>query len=137
MLQSCNVPFCKKLTNTQGCVSSSVIVMERPCVGFFHTTSLPMKSSSQIILTVDDLHAPVVSHDRCCHQSCLSPACQIFDRPHILLDPLEIVCAIQKHELSTLFPLCKLAIAAQNILKMSYQAWLKFQINSLLHRTHV
>ena len=32
--QSCNVPFCEKLTNTQSCVSRSVIVMERPFVGF-------------------------------------------------------------------------------------------------------
>ena len=44
--------LCKKLTNTQGCVSRSIIVMERPCEGFFHTASLPMESSSQIILTV-------------------------------------------------------------------------------------
>ena len=34
MLQSCNVSFCEKLTNIQGCVSSSVVVMEPPCVGF-------------------------------------------------------------------------------------------------------
>ena len=34
VFQSCNVPFCNKLTNTQGCVIRSVIVMERPCVGF-------------------------------------------------------------------------------------------------------
>ena len=34
MFQSCNVSFCEKLTNTPCCVSSSVIVMEPPCVGF-------------------------------------------------------------------------------------------------------
>ena len=34
VFQSCNVFFCEKLTNTQGCVSRSVIVMERSCVGF-------------------------------------------------------------------------------------------------------
>ena len=34
VFQSCNVSFCKKLTNTKGCVSRSVIVMERPCVDF-------------------------------------------------------------------------------------------------------
>ena len=33
VFQSCNVPLCKKLTNTKGCVSRSVIVMEHPCVG--------------------------------------------------------------------------------------------------------
>ena len=32
--KSCNVSFCEKLTNTQGCVSRSVIVVERQCVGF-------------------------------------------------------------------------------------------------------
>ena len=26
--------FCEKLMNTQGCVSRSIIVMERPCMGF-------------------------------------------------------------------------------------------------------
>ena len=30
VFQGCNVPFCDKLINTQGCVSRSVIVMERP-----------------------------------------------------------------------------------------------------------
>ena len=30
----CDVPLCEKLTNTKGCVSRSVIVMEHPCVGF-------------------------------------------------------------------------------------------------------
>ena len=34
MFQSCNVSFCKKQTNTQGCVSRSIIMMERPCMGF-------------------------------------------------------------------------------------------------------
>ena len=34
LLQSCNVSFCVKLTNTQGYMSRSVIAMERPCVGF-------------------------------------------------------------------------------------------------------
>ena len=34
VFQSCNVPFCKKLTNTQGCVIRSVNVMEPPCVSF-------------------------------------------------------------------------------------------------------
>ena len=34
VFQSCNVPFCKKLTNAQSRVIRSVIVMERPCVGF-------------------------------------------------------------------------------------------------------
>ena len=33
VFQSCNVPLCEKLTNTKSCVSRSVIVMERPCVG--------------------------------------------------------------------------------------------------------
>ena len=33
VFQGCNVPFCEKLTNTQGCVSRSVIMMERPFVG--------------------------------------------------------------------------------------------------------
>ena len=33
VFQNCNVPF-KKLTNTQGCVIRSVIVMERSCVSF-------------------------------------------------------------------------------------------------------
>ena len=51
----------------------------------------PHKSFLQ---SVNNLHAPVVSHGRCCYQSCLSPACQTFDHPYILLDPLGIVCAI-------------------------------------------
>ena len=34
LFQSCNVPFCEKLTNTQGCVIRSVNVMEPPCVSF-------------------------------------------------------------------------------------------------------
>ena len=34
VFQSCNVPFCKKLTNTQGCVIRSVNVMEPPCASF-------------------------------------------------------------------------------------------------------
>ena len=34
VFQSCNVPFCEKLTNTQGCVIRSVNVMEPPCVSF-------------------------------------------------------------------------------------------------------
>ena len=34
MFQSCNVSFCKKLTNTEGCVSRSIIVMEHPCMSF-------------------------------------------------------------------------------------------------------
>ena len=34
VFQSCNVPFCEKLTNTQGCVSKSVIIMEPPYMGF-------------------------------------------------------------------------------------------------------
>ena len=33
VFQSCNVPLREKLTNTKGCVSRSVIVMERACVG--------------------------------------------------------------------------------------------------------
>ena len=33
VFQNCNVPF-EKLTNTQGCVIKSVIVMECPCVSF-------------------------------------------------------------------------------------------------------
>ena len=40
VFQSCNVPFCKKLTNTQGCVIRSVIVMEPPCVSFPKTPPL-------------------------------------------------------------------------------------------------
>ena len=40
VFQSCNVPFCKKLTNTQGCVIRSVIVMEPPCVSFPKTSPL-------------------------------------------------------------------------------------------------
>ena len=58
----------------------------------------------------------------------ISPACHRPARPLIVLilfDPLGIVCAIQKHEPSTLFLLCKLAVATQNIAKVSYQAWLK------------
>ena len=34
VFRSCNVSFCEKLTNTQGCVSRNVIVTERPCVSF-------------------------------------------------------------------------------------------------------
>ena len=34
VFQSCNVPFCNNLTNTQGCVIRSVNVMEPPCVSF-------------------------------------------------------------------------------------------------------
>ena len=34
VFQSCNVPFCEKLTNTEGCVIKSVNVMEPPCVSF-------------------------------------------------------------------------------------------------------
>ena len=34
VLQSCNVSFCEKLTNTQGCVIRSVNVMEPPCVSY-------------------------------------------------------------------------------------------------------
>ena len=34
VFQRCNVSFCKQLTNTQGCVSRKVIVMEHPCMGF-------------------------------------------------------------------------------------------------------
>ena len=58
--------------------------------------SLPMESSSQIILTVSRRSA----RTSCFTQSMLlsvllvSPACQTFDRRHILLDPLGIVCAI-------------------------------------------
>ena len=33
VFQNCNVPF-EKLTNTQGCMIRSIIVMERPCVSF-------------------------------------------------------------------------------------------------------
>ena len=40
VFQGCNVPFCEKLTNTQGCVSRSVIVMERPFVGSPKASSL-------------------------------------------------------------------------------------------------
>ena len=42
VFRSCNVPFCKKLTNTQGCVIKSVIVMECPCVSFPKTPPLVM-----------------------------------------------------------------------------------------------
>ena len=42
VFQSCNVPFCNKLTNTQGCVIRSIIVMEHPCVGFPKAPSLVM-----------------------------------------------------------------------------------------------
>ena len=34
VFQNCNVSLCEKLTNAQGCVSRSVIVMEHPCMGF-------------------------------------------------------------------------------------------------------
>ena len=34
VFQSCNVFFCKKLLNTQGCVSRSVIMIKHPCVDF-------------------------------------------------------------------------------------------------------
>ena len=40
VFQGCNVPFCEKLINTQGCVSRSVIVMERPFVSFPKALSL-------------------------------------------------------------------------------------------------
>ena len=40
VFQGCNVPFCEKLINTQGCVSRSVIVMERPFVSFPKAPSL-------------------------------------------------------------------------------------------------
>ena len=45
VFQSCNIPFCNKLTNTQGCVIRSVIVMERPCVSF------PKRSTSSHALS--------------------------------------------------------------------------------------
>ena len=51
VFQSCNVSFCEKLTNARGCVSRSVIVMERPCVGF--PKSLPKvksKNDSRCVL---------------------------------------------------------------------------------------
>ena len=34
VFQSCNISFCEKLMNSQGCVSRSVIVMECPCMDF-------------------------------------------------------------------------------------------------------
>ena len=45
---SCNVSFCEKLTNTQGCVSRSVIVMERPCVGY--AMALPNVESKWMLI---------------------------------------------------------------------------------------
>ena len=42
VFQNCNVRFCKKLTDAQGCVIRSVNVMERPCVGFPKAPSLVM-----------------------------------------------------------------------------------------------
>ena len=42
VFQSCNVAFCKKLTDAQDCVIRSVNVMERPCVGFPKAPSLVM-----------------------------------------------------------------------------------------------
>ena len=68
----------------------------------------------------------------------ISPACNWSARSLIVLTFfstfLELL-VIQKHKLLPLFLLCKLAVATQNILKVSYQAWLT--INSLLHSTHV
>ena len=45
VFQSCNAPFCEKLTNTQGCVIRSVNVMEPPCVSF------PKRSASSHALS--------------------------------------------------------------------------------------
>ena len=88
-------------------------------VRIFHIASLPMESFSEIILTVSRQSA----RTSCFTQSILLSVLLVTGL-HILLDPFGIVCVIKKHELSTLF-LSKLAVATQNIPKVSYQAWLK------------
>ena len=55
----------------------------------------------------------------------ISPACHRPVRSMIALDFHGIFCATQKRELLTLFLLCKLAVATQNIPKVSHQAWQK------------
>ena len=45
VFQSCNIFFCEKLANTQGCVSRSVIMIERPCVAFSFRIPTPRPNS--------------------------------------------------------------------------------------------
>ena len=48
VFQSCSVLFCEKLTNTQGCVNRSFIVMEHPYMGFPKAPSLVMHCSHKV-----------------------------------------------------------------------------------------